>query len=109
MNVEEKKTRPTNGDRNDRERSGLSRQVSGGGMRSNGDRSGPMNRAPNSGGILRSSGGQQTGTNAPRSGGNGQNSRPFNRSDRQPSGPRGNNGTPNTASSGGNSGGFQRR
>lgn len=118
LNVEEKKVRlrnesSNNVDRSDRERNdrGASRTVSGGGVRNSGDRSGPMNRTSNTGGMMRSGGGgggNQTGTNSQRGG--GQNSRPFNRNDRQQTGPRGNNPTPNTTSSGGNGGGgYQRR
>lgn len=120
LNVEEKKTRlrnesNNNGDRNDRDRSdrGMSRSVTGNGgsgggggnggsnPRSNGDRVG-MNRTPNTG-ILR--GNPSGGNTQPRTGGPG-NARPFNRNDRQQSGPRGNNnGTTNTTGSGG----YQRR
>lgn len=117
LNVEEKKTRVSNNnvERGDRDRSerNMSRSVTGNGggsgggggggsnARSNGDRVG-MNRAPNSG-IPR--GNPSGGNTQSRTGGPG-NARPFNRSDRQQSGPRGNNnGTTNTTGSGG----YQRR
>lgn len=105
-------------DRSERDRSdrGMSRTVSGNGggsgtggggggnsgnPRSNGDRVG-MNRTPNSG-IMR--GNPSGGNTQSRTGGPG-NARPFNRNDRQQSGPRGNNnGTTNTTGSGG----YQRR
>lgn len=115
LNVEEKKTRmrnesSNNVDRNDRDRSdrGMSRTVTGNGgsgggsnPRSNGDRIG-LNRTPNSG-IIRS--GNPTGGNT-QSRSAGPNARPFNRNDRQQSGPRGNNnGTTNSTGTGG----YQRR
>lgn len=100
-----------NVDRNDRDRSDrgvMSRPVTGNGggggssnPRSNGDRIG-LSRTPNTA-ILR--GNPAGGTTQSRTGGPG-NPRPFNRNDRQQSGPRGNNnGTTNTTGAGG----YQRR